>query len=285
MKSRTPPATVHLLLASLTLALCANEAPAAGELPDKETFLPKVRKNLRSNRLLLSQYTFNQTRETQYLDKKGRVKRTEQKEWEVFPGLGGKETFRRLVSQDGKPVSQKKRDKQNRRWARKREEWESQKGQKRLAKARQEEEQAIDEIFKIFKFEIEAREVIDGYPVLRVRFEPRPNYQPRLKDVRQAKKMRGVAWVHEPDHQLVRMEVELLKPISFGWGLVAKLHKGARLEFSRRLINDEIWLPSQSRVKAAARLMLFMGLRLESVDTYSNFKKFTVDTAITFEQP
>ncbi len=259
---------------------------AAGQeaLPNQAEFLEEVRNNLRSDGLLLSQYTFTHTRETRYLDKNRKTKRTEKKIWEVFPGADGEETFRRLVAENGKPVSREKLEKQDRKWEQKRKKHNQKKAQKRLQKARREEERAIEDVFRLFEFVLEAREVIDGRPAIRVRFEPRPGYQPRVKEVRQLKKIRGTAWIHEPDHQVVRVEAELLEPISLGWGLLAKLRKGARLEFSRTFVNEEIWLPWQSRVQASARVLLLKGLRLDSVDTYSDFKKFTVDSSVRFAQ-
>ncbi len=262
--------------------LACGATTLAQPLPEPGPFLEEVRKNLRSNRILLSQYTFTQARETRYLDKKDQVKRTEQKMWEVFPGVDESRTFRRLVEEDGEPVSPGKLEKQDRRWAKKRSNWKGE-DEPKLAEARRKEEEAIEEAFRLFRFQLEAREVVDGYPTVRVSFEPREGYRPRIKEIRPMRKMRGVAWIHEADHQLVRVEIELLRPISFGW-VLGKLRKGARLEFARRLVNDEIWLPSESRVKASARI-LFKGLRLESVDTYSDFQKFSVDTSISFDTP
>jgi len=84
----------------------------------------------------------------------------------------------------------------------------------------------------------------------------------------------------------VRVEAELTDDLSFGFGLLAKLKKGARAQIQRRKINDEIWLPSEARFVGHGRLLLVKGLHIDSLSEYSDYKKFTVatDSAVKSDQ-
>jgi hypothetical protein len=54
------------------------------------------------------------------------------------------------------------------------------------------------------------------------------------------------------------------------------------MTFQRRLVNNEIWLPEQAHFSGTGRLLLFKGLRIDTYSEYSDYKKFTVETSVTF---
>ena len=82
-------------------------------LPELNSFLQEVRKHLRSDRLLLSQYTYTQTNTERHLDGNGNVKKTEVEVYEVYPSLEEGQTYRKLISKDGKPLSPRELEKQD----------------------------------------------------------------------------------------------------------------------------------------------------------------------------
>jgi hypothetical protein len=93
-------------------------------------------------------------------------------------------------------------------------------------------------------------------------------------------KFQGRAWVSESDHELVKMEAEAIDTISFGLGLLARVHKGSRASFERRRVNDEVWLPAAARIQASARVLLLKGVRLDLETEYSDYRKATGDARV-----
>ena len=71
-----------------------------------------------------------------------------------------------------------------------------------------------------------------------VRFAPRPNVQPRSREGRVAASFAGIAWVHEHEHEVMRVEAEAVDDTAFGYGVIARLHKGAKALFIRRQFGD-----------------------------------------------
>ena len=65
--------------------------------------------------------------------------------------------------------------------------------------------------------------------------------------------------------------------MTFGWGIVGRLHSGTVAEFERRKINGEVWLPARVEIKGTGRALL-RRFRIDSVTVYSDYKKFNVST-------
>ena len=83
-------------------------------LPELTSFLQEVRKNLRSDRLLLSQYTYLEKDTELRLDTGGKAVKTEVKVYEVYPALEQAKTYRKLISTNGKPLHRDELERQDR---------------------------------------------------------------------------------------------------------------------------------------------------------------------------
>src|SRR5262245_4720809 len=92
-------------------------------------------------------------------------------------------------------------------------------------------------------------------------------------------------WIHETDYELVKLEAEATDAVPIALGLLARVSKGSRLEFQRRKVNGEVWLPARASYMGSARVALVKTIRRGGSSEYSNYKKFTVGTTTTFEGP
>ena len=248
--------------------------------------------NLHSDRFLLRQYTYNETQEVIELNKQGESQKTSVRSYEVFPSTVEELIYRRLISKDGKPVEQKELRKQDKKYNKRVQKY-AKKGRKRglqagseygagEAEALREEKQLIEEMLRLYRFEIQGREVLEGYSTLIVRFTPRPGFKSKLKDIKILRKVQGRVWVSEQDYQPVKVEAETLESLKFGWGIVAKLNKGAQMVFQRHKVNDEIWLPARASFRGSGRMLLFKGFRFQANSQYADYKKFTVASKVSF---
>lgn len=261
-------------------------------LPDLEEFLQEVRKHLRSDRLLLSQYTYTEKNTVRRFDKKGNLKTTHERIYEIYPSDEPELTYRRLIAEDGNPIDSRKLEKQDRKHDRKQQKHrkkleregtdQRERREDREEKARQKEEAAIDEMYRLYQIEMEGREYLERHPTIVLSFQPRPGFKPKTREGKILAKVAGRAWFSEEDCELVRAEFSVMKDISFGWGLLVKLNRGASGSLKRRKINDEIWLPAEWRFKGSARLLLFKGMHVELQSQYSDFRKFSVESQVKF---
>lgn len=280
---------IGVLLLNLLLQQTGIEEPP---LPEFQPFLAEIKKHLRSDRLLLSQYTYTQTETERHLNKDGSVKKTEVIVSEVYPSLEEGLTYRRIISRDGKPLTREQVEKQDREHDRKLEKrrrklekegaGERSRRLEREAKERREEAENIEEAFRLFEINMIGRELRGGMSTILFTFRPRPDYKPRTREAKFLKKIAGRAWFAEDSHELVRIEAELTDSFSIGLGMLARLQKGATAVFERRLVNGEVWLPASASFAGKGRLLLLKSLRIEDIQEFSDYRKFTVDTNVSF---
>jgi hypothetical protein len=263
-------------------------------LPTLDDFLKEVRTHLRSDRLLLSHYTYTEKVTVRALDGKGKVKSTHESVYEVYPSFEPGLTYRRRIAKDGKPIRPQDLEKQDREQDKKLREHakkvedegtgERERRQAKEAEEKRKEETAIDEMFQLYRIKMEGREVLNEHPTIILSFQPQPGYKPRTDEAKILARVAGRAWFSEADHELVRIEVKVIDNISFGWGVLARLNKGATGILQRRKINDEIWLPADVQFTGSARLLLVKGLNVDFSSQYSDFLKFTVETQVKFRK-
>ena len=275
------------LIAGSTLA--AQDRP----LPDQQSFLAETRKHLQTDSTLQSSYVYVETRREQKLDKHGRTSKESVKVFESYPGLPGEARWERLVAEDGRPVPAEELAKQDR------ERQKSAAGMvQRLAedaskerarqereyqKARREREDAVNDIFNVFTIRMIGRDQIERHETIAFLLTPRPDARPKTTEGRQMKHFNVRAWISESDHELVKLEAEAIDTLSFGLGVLARLHKGARLSFLRRKVNGEVWLPAVVSYQGSARVGLLLTLRRGGTSEYSGYRKYSVDTSATIE--
>ncbi len=258
-------------------ARAGDEPPSTPPLPDARAFLTEVRERLHTDDFLLEQYTFTEKQTERRLDADGNVKKVTSAAYEVYPSAEPGHTYRKLIERDGQPLPADDLAKEDLKQAEK-----EARAAARLpevqAERRRKEAEAVEEIFRLYDIRVVGREPIEGRDAILVTFAPRPGVETATKAGRILKKFAGRAWVDEKDRQLVRVEAELTDDLSFGFGILAKLKKGARALMQRRKVNDEIWLPAEARFVGHARLFLVKGFHVDTLSEYSDYKKFTVAT-------
>ncbi len=130
---------------------------------------------------------------------------------------------------------------------------------------------------------VAGRENVEGRELLMIDGDPRPGYQPKLKDAKYLTKFRIRAWIDQATEQWVKLDAEAIDNISWGAFLV-KINKGMHLEIMQTRVNDEVWLPQRVEVKLGGRA-LFKSLNMEIDASYRDYKKFRTDVKISEPTP
>jgi hypothetical protein len=289
-----PQTTTRWAAAALLALLAATPSLAQNQpLPEPEPFLAQARAQLQANRELLSQYTYHQREAELHLSKLGKLTTGPVKVYEIYPGLDPEDTYRRLIEVDGKPRDRNELEKEDRKHQKhvleeldKRNHEDAGAREARLrreAKARREIEEWIDDLFRVYTFALVGRQTIGGHSTIVVDFTPRQDAVPKSDEGRDLKKVRGRAWVNEQDHQLARVEIEVLDDFSVK-GFLAKLYKGTTASYERRQVNNEVWLPAEIRLNLLGRALV-RKFHIETVIEYSDYRKFAVKTDSEFALP
>jgi hypothetical protein len=266
-----------LLLLTLTIQNVSKP------LPDFQSFMAEARKKMRTDNQVLSQYTYTEKRTSTQVDSKGKTTKTTVDTFEVFPGSLERVEYRRQTVKKGVPVSAKDLEKQDREYEKENRKPPEER-RKALAKEKREDEAFIDDLFGVYETSFVRREDSGGRPTIVVDFRPRPRstYKIKSDDGKYLRHFMGRVWFDENDHEGVRLEIEAIEPVNIGFGLLAKLQKGARITTERKKFNDEVWLPVKAEVSIDLRLMLLKGLRIRQLLEFSDHKKYSVDTILRF---
>jgi len=277
--------TFQLCLLLLILWPQQPDAP----LPDQASFMEQFRKSLNTPQQLLSQYTYTY-KETEYtLDSKGKIKKTETNVYEVTHGAEEWQTYERQTTKNGVPLTKEELDKQDRKErervdkeTRKRAKWPEAKKREEKEKAQREERETNDDMFATFDYRFVRREKVGDASTILVNFTPKKNYKPKTGAAKALQHAAGRLWISEADHQLARLEAEIIEPLKIGAGLLAKLQKGSTLALELKKVNDEIWLPVKFDAAINGKILLLKGLNMRISLEFSDHKKFNVDTILNF---
>jgi len=282
---------IGLLVLIVASTLAAQDRP----LPDHQSFLAETRKHLQTDSALRSSYVYVETRREQKLDKHGRASEESVKVFESYPGLPGEERWERLISANGRPVpaedlARQDRERQKRATAMVQRltddsSKEHARQEREYQKSRRERDDAVNDIFQVFDIRMVGREQIERHDTIAFSLTPRPEARPRTTEGKQMKHFTVKAWISETDYELVKLEAEAVDTLSFGLGVLARLHKGAQLSFLRRKVNGEVWLPAVVSYQGSARVGLLFTLRRGGTSEYSDYRKYSVDTSSAINTP
>ena len=282
-------------VAAAVLCLATPLTAAQRPLPDQQQFVQEVRNRLDTNDERQSGYMYVETRREQKLDKSGRPTGESVKVLESYPALPGERRWERVLSVDGRavpPAELEKNDRERRahveeyaRKAAKDPAAEREKQARERARAQRERAESIDDLFRIFEVKMLGGETIEGHETIAFSLTPRPGVKTRTRAGGIMRNFKGRAWVSESEYELVRLEVEAIDTVSFGFGVLARLHKGSEASFQRRKVNGDAWLPASASYKISARLGLLAVFRRGATFEYSDYKKFGVDSSYKIAPP
>src|SRR3989442_14147109 len=110
------------------------------------------------------------------------------------------------------------------------------------------------------------REPIRGHDTILAVLTPKRDVKPQTPDGKIMRHFKARAWVSESDYELVRVEIEAIDDLSFGLGLVARVHKGTVATYQRRKGNIAVCLPPAATWTASDRVLLLQHLRLRRTE-------------------
>ena len=250
---------------------------SSAPLPPVPELLEQVKANQEKIEEILEGYTYDETMTGREIDKDGSMKEVFSQTNQVTFYKGN--MIRRQIEQDGKPLSEKQQEKEDKDVADKVADLEKKVAkQEKKGESDESERISIAEVLRASNLINPRRESFRGRDVIVFDFEPNPAFD--LKNAKSILKLfgnaAGVIWIDEKDKQVARMEAYLADSVSFAAGIV-KLRKGASFSMEQDRINNEIWLPLASDINISARVFLVKGVTLNQTTRYGNYKKFKTD--------
>src|SRR5881397_676157 len=72
------------------------------------------------------------------------------------------------------------------------------------------------------------REMLNDRPAILLTFRPRQTFKPKTEEGQRMRHVAGRAWINENDHELARLHLEVIDPISIGWEYSRNCRKARR---------------------------------------------------------
>src|SRR5215468_7962771 len=228
-------------------------------------------------------YTYIERQVQNNLDGQGNKKSTEIKTFEILEIYS--EQVQRLIAKDDKPLNAKdaakEEDKVQKVIDKRKNESDDarKKREEKETKEREDGRKFVHEIADAYDFKLVGTELVGGREAWVIDGEPRPGFEPHMKEAKFLPKFHGRVWIDKDDLQLAKMDIEALDTLSIGF-VLARIHKGTRFIVEQARVNDEVWLPKQVNYKFNARLGLVKGFNIDGEQTYRDYKKFRTSSKI-----
>ncbi len=228
-------------------------------------------------------YKFLERQDMRDLDGAGNVKSRRIETWDVTLLEGS--PYRRLISRNDQPLSaeeQKAEDEKLRQSNEQRRKETDADRERRLGEWQRRQDrqrEPVRELPDAFDFTQAADQQWNGRTVYVIDAMPHPGYKPKSRYAAFFPKVHLRLWIDKQDYSGVRVEMETLDTVSFG-GFLLRLAKGSHLVIEQVPVNGEVWLPQHVSLSASARLLLLKGFHREMDFTFSDYKKFQVDSRV-----
>ena len=228
-------------------------------------------------------YTYIDREVQNNLDGKGKTKSTEVKTYEILEIYGAQ--VQRLIEKDDKPLDAKAAAKEEEKIQkiidkRKNESDEDRrKREEKEVKEREDGRKFVREVADAYDFKLVGTEEVGGREAWVIDGEPRPGFEPHMKESKFLSKFHGRVWIDKGDLQLAKMDIEAIDTVSVGW-VLARVHKGTRVMLEQTRVNDEVWLPRHVTFKLDARVALLKGFNIDGDQEYRDYKKFRTSAKI-----
>jgi len=228
-------------------------------------------------------YTYIDREVQNNLDGKGKTKSTEVKTYEILEIYGAQ--VQRLIEKDDKPLDAKAAAKEEEKIQkiidkRKNESDEDRrKREEKEVKEREDGRKFVREVADAYDFKLVGTEEVGGREAWVIDGEPRPGFEPHMKESKFLSKFHGRVWIDKGDLQLAKMDIEAIDTVSLGW-VLARIHKGTRVMLEQTRVNDEVWLPRHLTFKLDARVALLKGFNIDGDQEYRDYRKFRTSAKI-----
>lgn len=241
----------------------SNEAT----LPDVPTLMKQVEEHQHRLDQTRENYTYRQLIVTRQLDKNGNIKKTETEEDDIF--FVNTHEIDRKVKKDGKELSAEEQQKEQNRVMK-----EVEKAQKTPpGQSTDKDTVSVSQLLNIMKVSNCRRETLDGRSTLAFDFVGDPHAKTHGMAEDASKKLSGTLWVDENDREVRRMVARFDDNFHLGFGLFS-VGKGSNFTFDQKLINNELWLPTDAEAHVIAHAIGILGYRANISVTNSDYQKF-----------
>jgi hypothetical protein len=112
-----------------------------------------------------------------------------------------------------------------------------------------------------------------GAPEIVLDYQPNPKFVPPNTQAQGLTGLQGRVWIDAKTHYVVRMEGTIFRPVNFGWGMLAHIYPGGKVEMSQTSVGDNRWIFTDFSMELSVRALMVKKLDIHSSAKTSNYQK------------
>jgi hypothetical protein len=246
--------TLAVRLVAAALLLQVATARDARPLPEPQPFLDAVRANLARSQDEQNRFSYKERRTDLDLNPFGHIGTGEVRVIAVTPVEGGKAVTRQLIERDGKPVVNSPPS-------------------RREIRMTERGKSVVDDVAAMLDVKIDHRDRFDSRDAIVLTFTPKRDAQPRTREGRLVRGFTGEIWIDELAREVVKVDARAIDDLSFGYGVLGRLNKGATVMVRRQPIDANLWLPVSIRFDGEGRALLFRKLTINFAVDWFDYRR------------
>jgi hypothetical protein len=112
-----------------------------------------------------------------------------------------------------------------------------------------------------------------GAPEIVLDYKPNPKFVPPNTQAQALTGLQGRVWIDAKTHYVVRMEGIIFRPVNFGWGMLAHIYPGGKVEMDQTNVGGSRWIFTDFSMDLSVRALM-----VKKLDIHSSAKTSTYQT-------
>lgn len=111
-----------------------------------------------------------------------------------------------------------------------------------------------------------------GTGLVKIAYRPNPQFHPSNRVGAVLGGLSGVMWIDPSSQHIMKIEGRVVKPVTFGWGFLAKLFPGGRYELEQTRLPDGDWKLSKLDVHLRGTELVVKKLNVNLTEIYRSYR-------------
>jgi hypothetical protein len=141
----------------------------------------------------------------------------------------------------------------------------------KYVKERNQDHAMMKEMADAFIYSVSGLQRLNGRQVWVLEATPKPGYAPHNREAKVLTGMQGKLWIDQGTYQWVRVEAEVVKPVSF-FGFLARVGPGTKFVLDQAPVTERVWLPTHFSMRVKATALGFINENSVEDDTYRDYR-------------
>jgi hypothetical protein len=103
-------------------------------------------------------------------------------------------------------------------------------------------------------------------------YKPNPKWVPPTTEAQALTGLEGRVWIDAKTRSVVRMEGKITHGVNFGWGMLAHIYPGGKLEMNQTNVGGDRWIFTDFSMQLSVRALMVKTLNIHSTAKASGFQ-------------